>query len=222
LLQRADTTLLIRAKKMIFAAGKGNADLLEKLGLTHPETQLRPLHQVLIKHNLGHRFYGHCLGVESTPRLTISSHPTADGKLVWYMGGSLAENGAQQTPADVIASAQQELATLMPWLDFSASEWATLPVVRAEQRQKQFARPDDAFVGPATGTSNLLVAWPTKLTLTPNLAGQVLAILSADGVKPGPTPANLELLRQYFPHPPIAPTPWELAFPVTHEVSDEE
>lgn len=206
--------LLIRAQRFIFSAGKGSAELLSKLGLTNPEMQLRPLHQVMVKHNFPAGFYGHCLGADTTPRLTISSHTTADGKQVWYLGGSLAEKGIEQADVDVIASAQRELAALMPWLDLRNAEWANLPVARAEQRQGNFARPDNAFLGRAEGAGNLLVAWPTKLTLVPNLAQQLFTQLAQDQIKPAAS-TGLEHLRQYLPKPGIAPTPWDLAFPIS-------
>lgn len=207
--------LIIRAQRFIFTAGKGNADLLAQLQLTSPAMQERPLQQVMVKHDLPYRFYGHCLGAETTPRLTISSHPTADNKMVWYLGGSLAEKGAQQTAAEVIAAAQREISDLMPWVDLQKAVWASLPIIRAEQRQPRLGRPDDVFVGPAAGVDNLLVAWPTKLTLVPKLANKVLALLEqpsveriSDGVAPIP-------LRCHFPEPPVALPPWEAAFPVT-------
>jgi glycerol-3-phosphate dehydrogenase len=205
--------LLVRARRFIFSAGKGSAEMLSKLGLTNPEMQLRPLHQVMVKHNFPEGFYGHCLGADTTPRLTISSHTAADGKQVWYLGGSLAEKGIAQSATEVIASARQELASLMPWLDLSGAEWASLPVARAEQRQGNFARPDNAFVGRAEGANNLLVAWPTKLTLVPNLAQQLFAQLAEDKINPAGVGTELELLRQYLPTPAIAQAPWDLAFP---------
>jgi glycerol-3-phosphate dehydrogenase len=206
--------LVIRARRFIFMAGKGNAELLAQLNLDSPAMQERPLQQVMVKHHLPYRFYGHCLGTETTPRLTISSHPTADGKLVWYLGGSLAEKGADQTPAEVIAAAQREIAELMPWVNLQNAEWASLPVVRAEHRQSRQSRPDDAFVGPAAGVDNLLVAWPTKLTLVPKLANQIIALLAQHPAKPEANTTIVESFRPYFPEPRLAPSPWEAAFPV--------
>lgn len=211
-LQRPNGSLLVRAKRFIFSAGKGNAELLSRLGLTNPEMQVRPLHQVMVKHNSPFPFYGHCLGAETTPRLTISSHTTSDHQHLWYLGGSLAERGVEQSASEVIAAAQRELTTLMPWLDLKNAEWASHPVARAEPRQRNFARPDQAFAERAPGANNLLVAWPTKLTLVPNLAEQVFALLRADRVQPEAAPIVADLLRTELPHPRIAPTPWDIAF----------
>lgn len=195
--------------QVVLTAGQGNETLLRELGISSPQMQRRPLQQVMVKLGHPHRFYGHCLGAETTPRLTISSHPCNDGSQVWYLGGTLAEKGAKQTPEELISCAKRELAELMPWLDLSAARWATLPVDRAEPRQRNFARPDKAYASRAEGCANVIVAWPTKLTLSPNLADEVMALLDKIGEHPsGDTPPALDFLE----HPPIAPTPWQTAF----------
>ncbi len=205
-----DQSIEIHAQRFIFTAGKGNAELLQQLGLNSPAMQLRPLQQVMVKHQHPFDFYGHCLGRETTPRLTISSHRLPDGGHVWYLGGSLAEKGAQMTSAELIAQAQRELAELIPWVDLEGAEWATLTVERAEPLQPNFARPDNAFIAPATGAANLLVGWPTKLTLAPNLANQALELLADAGITPS---TNSIHLHNYLAYAEIAKTPWELAFP---------
>jgi glycine/D-amino acid oxidase-like deaminating enzyme len=209
--------LLIHAQRFIFTAGKGNALLLSQLGLDQPAMQLRPLQQVMLKHHHPFDFYGHCLGRETTPRLTISSHRLPDGGHVWYLGGGLAEKGASMDSEALIARAQEELMDLIPWVNLAGAEWACLPVDRAEPLQPNFARPDNAFVAPAASTSNLLVGWPTKLTLAPNLANQVLALLAGDEL--APTYSQPSLLG-YLPFAELAKTPWELAFPPALNAED--
>lgn len=200
----------IRAQRFIFTAGKGNAELLRELQLKSPAMQLRPLQQVMVKHYHPFDFYGHCLGRESTPRLTISSHRLPDGGHVWYLGGSLAEKGAQMPADALIELAKQELQELIPWMNLDCAEWATLPVERAEPLQANFVRPDNAFITRAEGVTNLLVGWPTKLTLAPNLANQAFELLHADGITPSASSGNL---HDYLPYAEIAKTPWEIAFP---------
>lgn len=206
LIEQADRKILVKAKRFVFSAGKGNGALLEHLGVTQPAMQTRPLHQVMVKHKHPHPFYGHCLGVDKTPRLTISSHPAADGQWVWYLGGSLAEKGVEQSEAEVVEAAKNELSQLMPWLDLSDAQWSGLRVERAEPRQKNLVRPDKAFVGQANNIENLLVAWPTKLTLTPNLANETLEQLRASGIKPSDGVNCAELHN--LPQAPVAATPW--------------
>ncbi|MBB6520628.1 FAD-dependent oxidoreductase [Pseudoteredinibacter isoporae] len=207
---KSDKAQEIRARNFIFCAGEGNAALLESLGLEKPAMQRRPLQQVCVKHTLPYRFYGHCMGAESTPRLTISSHPCADsteGEQVWYLGGSLAEAGAKQSEAEVITCAKKELRELFPWLDFSDAEWCSLPINRAEPKQKGLVRPDKAFASRAEGIDNVIVGWPTKLALSPNFADQAMALL----------PVNKTSLPQDLPLPrlskaKIAPAPWDRLF----------
>lgn len=200
--------LTIAAEAFVLAAGQGNSELLDQCGANSPRMQRRPLHQVMVKHAYPHRFYGHCLGVEPTPRLTISSHPCDDGEQVWYLGGALAEKGVGLSAAAVIARAQRELAELMPWIDLGGACWAALPIDRAEPRQRNFARPDQAFASWIDSRANVIAAWPTKLTLAPNLASAVLELLAAKKISPSGRVAPALPL----PRPPLAPTPWQTAF----------
>jgi hypothetical protein len=216
----ADISFLIKAKRFIFCAGQGNGDLLAQLGLTQPAMQLRPLQQVMVRHLYPYGFFGHCLDTQTTPRLTISSHRINATEQVWYLGGALAERGAQMEAEELITLARAELAELMPWVGFRGARWATLPIARAEPLQPNFIRPDNAFVAAAPGLDNLLVAWPTKLTLAPNLANQTLELLARAGIAPQTTGAIPPGLHDQLDFPAIAQAPWELAFPP--ELTPEE
>jgi glycerol-3-phosphate dehydrogenase len=199
----------LTAGRFVFTAGKGTEKLLKDLDIHTPETQRRPLQQVMVKHNYHHRFYGHCLGAEKTPRLTISSHPCKDGQQVWYLGGSLAEKGVGVPADQLIKTAQQELKELMPWVDLGPAQWATLNVDRAEPKQRNFARPDQAFASVTDNCSNVIAAWPTKLSLAPNLADEVFQLLESAEVKPSNDHApNFDFLT----HPEVAENPWDVAF----------
>jgi len=200
----------VNAKQFIFSAGKGNADLLEQLDEKTPAMQVRPLQQVMVKLDSPHRFYGHCLGTDKTPKLTISSHPCSDGKWVWYLGGSLAEKGVGKSSSELMREAHHELQLLMPWLDLSQAQWATLHVDRAEPKQKNFVRPDKAFIGSAKTCTNLSVAWPTKLTLAPNLANEAIDLLQSKNICPNPDKAELTALNS-LPQARVAKTPWDQA-----------
>lgn len=201
----------INNRALIFCAGQGNEQLLKDVGAIAPAMQRRPLQQVMVRHQHPHRFYGHCLGAESTPRLTISSHPCDDGSQVWYLGGNLAEKGADMTAGALIDKARSELGALLPWVDLKDAQWATHPVDRAEPRQRHFARPDQAYADWAQGCKNVIAAWPTKLTLAPNLATVVLELLKARDILPD---RKRDAFTDTLPlaPPPIAPTPWQRAF----------
>jgi glycerol-3-phosphate dehydrogenase len=195
----------IRAQRIILSAGRGNAELLKTLGLSQPTQQLRPLHMALVKGPTLKPLYAHCLGGGPKPRVTITTHPAADGQWVWYLGGDLAEaEGVARDEQAQITAAQKELSELLPWVDLSAAQWATLRVERAEPAQSGLARPDNAFVHEQ---GKLLVGWPTKLALAPDFADRVLAALSRDGIQPvqhAPLPA--------LPRPTVAPPAWEELF----------
>lgn len=199
----------LNTAQFVLTAGQGNEAILQELGVESTKMQRRPLQQVMVKHNYPHKFYGHCLGAETTPRLTISSHPYNDTNQVWYLGGSLAEKGADLSPEDAISSAKKELEELMPWVDLSEAQWATLPVDRAEPRQLNFARPDKAFASTTKECPNVIVAWPTKLTLCPNLADEVIKLLDKQQLNASSNPIpDLHFLDA----PPIAVSPWQTAF----------
>ena len=104
----------IRAQRIVLSAGSGNADLLTALGLSQPTQQLRPLHMVLVKGPTLKPLYAHCLGGGPKPRVTITTHPAADGQWVWYLGGDLAEaDGVARDEASQISAAQKELSDLL-------------------------------------------------------------------------------------------------------------
>ncbi len=196
----------IRAQRIVFSAGGGTAELLASLGLQQPAMQRRPLHMVIVKAPTLKPLYAHCLGGGTKPRITVTSHPTADGEWVWYLGGDLAEaDGVARDEAAQIAAAKKELAELVPWIDLSSAQWATLRIDRAEPAQSALARPDNAFLAEQ---GRLLVGWPTKLALSPDFSDRVEAALARDGIRPSQHPALPEL-----PRPPLTGPFWEGLLP---------
>ena len=196
----------IHAQRIVFSAGAGNAELLASAGISVPAQQLRPLHMVLVKGPSLKPLYAHCLGGGPKPRITVTTHQAANGEWVWYLGGDIAEaDGVAREPAEQIAVAQKELGNLLPWVDLSQAQWATLRVNRAEPAQSGLVRPDNAFL---SDQGRLLVGWPTKLALAPDFSDRVLQALEQDGIKPGHAPALPEL-----PRPPLGQTPWEQLLP---------
>ncbi|MCY1259490.1 putative FAD-dependent oxidoreductase [compost metagenome] len=192
----------IRARRIVLVAGAGNEALLRSLGLEQPAMQRRPLHMVLVKAPTLKPLYAHCLGGGPKPRITVTTHPAADGQWVWYLGGDIAEAaGVARSEAEQIAEAQHELHKLIPWVDLSAARWATLRVDRAEPAQSNLLRPDSAFLAEQ---GRLLVGWPTKLALAPDLADRVVKNLDLAGIRP----ASATLLPE-LPRPPMARPVWE-------------
>jgi glycerol-3-phosphate dehydrogenase len=205
----ADCTVV--PEQLLLTAGAGNEALVKALGSTRPAMQRRPLQQVLVRHQYLEPFYGHCMGSNPSPRLTISSHRDHHGRPVWYLGGDLSTDAAREAPEQLVDLARRELAQLLPWLDLGSTEWATLQLDRAEPRQPSLLRPDSAFVGKLDGVDNARAAWPTKLTLCPDLADEFERQLAAEQILPRHRPdlAALATLGQ----PPVATPYWDTLFP---------
>lgn len=188
----------------ILAAGNGNPALLEAAHREHlledEHSQLRPLKMLLVKHDLGHRLYAHCVGTSNKPVLTVTTHDCPDGNVVWYLGGDLAEQGVERSDDAQLAAGRAELNKLFPWLDFSTAQLATLDVVRAEPRQQSLVKPDNAY---ARRDKNLIIAWPTKLTLAPDLGDRVMALVEESGLQksaPITVPAELKQAPMGVPY----------------------
>jgi glycerol-3-phosphate dehydrogenase len=196
----------IHAQRVVLSAGGGMADLLQALNVSQPAMQRRPLHMVLVKGPTLKPLYAHCLGGGPKPRITVTTHPAADGQWVWYLGGDIAEaEGVARTTAEQIAAARKELTNLLPWIDLSQAQFATLRVDRAEPQQSGLVRPDNAFLDVQ---GRLMVGWPTKLALAPDFADRVLASLSRDDIHPTPQPPHAD-----FPKPPLAIPVWDQLLP---------
>lgn len=196
----------IHAQRVVLSAGAGNAELLKSMGVSHPTMQRRPLHMVMVKGPTLKPLYAHCLGGGPKPRVTVTTHPAADGQWVWYLGGDLAEaEGVAREPAAQIAAAKKELGNLLPWVDLSQAQWATLRIDRAEPAQSGLVRPDNAYL---SVQQRLMVGWPTKLALAPDFADRVLAALVRDDIHPTP---QLPLVG--LPKPPMAQPVWDQLLP---------
>lgn len=194
----------VLARRYVLAAGEGNEALLNMAGLSQPAMQRRPLQMVLVKGPGLPQLFAHCLGNSPKPRLTVTTHPCADGQWCWYLGGDLAEQGTDMPADRLIERARAELAELLPWVDLSDCQWRTLPVTRAEPAQSGLVRPDNAHVQPV---GNALVCWPTKLALAPDLSDRVMAELQRQQIHPQqaqPEPA--------MPAPPVATPVWDTLF----------
>ncbi len=195
--------LFLKAKKYIFAAGSGNEIILKKFHSNPVAMQLRPLHMVIAKHDFPDEVYAHCLGFGATPRVTITTHRTADGKYAWYIGGQIAEEGVKRDAAEQIATTRQELQELFPWLDFTNVQFATFMVNRAEVMQPGGKRPDSCFM---KEIENSIVAWPTKLALAPLLANQIIECLLRENAKSDKS--DIREMRAW-PMPAFAKPMWD-------------
>lgn len=194
----------IAAARYVLTAGAGNEALIESLAARHiAPMQRRPLHQLIVHAPNLPPLYAHCIDQLSgtEPRLTVTSHRDACAERVWYLGGQLAGEGALRSDTEQARHARAELAACLPWIDLSNAQFESLRIDRAEPRRAGWRRPDDAFVA---ATANLLICWPTKLALAPDLGDKVLAALSI-----APAQASAATLAPDTPRPGVAASPWD-------------
>lgn len=158
------------AEQYIFTAGQNNQQIIDTVP-NLPTMQLRPLHMVLAKFPEPNILYGHYVGNGLLPQLTITTHYTKDNQYIWYIGGKLAETGIYLNSEQQILQAKVEIKNIFPWIDTSNWHWATTKVNRAEPLQAGNIRPDHAHF---TCSKNAIVAWPTKLTMAPILANDIV------------------------------------------------
>lgn len=194
----------LSAGQILLTAGEGYAALAKTFGLSQPEMQLRPLHMAMVSHEDGFDLFAHCIGASSKPLLTVTSHRSARGRHVWYLGGELAEGGVEQSPETVIERGKTLVQQLLPWISLKDPQWRTVHVNRAEPKQSGGVRPDTAFV---ERQGSVIVAWPTKLALTPDLADRVLETIEPASGRTG-SPQDFEALQTASPCP-ITATAWE-------------
>ncbi|MGD2119798.1 MAG: FAD-dependent oxidoreductase [Chromatiales bacterium] len=199
-----DQQLQITTQCLVLSAGGGNEALLQQLNRDVPKMQRRPVHMVMLKGPLS-PVYAHCLSGSATPRVTITSKVSDDGDMVWYIGGQVSETGVERDRDAQIRFCQQELHELLPWLDFSGMQWATVRLDRCEVATPGGKRPDSSFV---QLDEKVITAWPTKLAFAPRLAGQVMEML-----QPTLTPAREPASRPDWPSPPLAQHPWQQDIP---------
>jgi len=168
---------------------------------------------VLMKGKNLPRLYAHCIGASTKPIATITSHTHSDGDNVWYIGGNIAEEGIDHASESLIKHTQTTLQKILPWLDTNDIEWTTHCVNRAEPAQKNLLRPDTAFLA---DVKNIVITWPTKLALTPNLADQLIRTLKEQSIMPSSNSGSrrdLELEKINQQHPVVfSPSLWDRAF----------
>lgn len=203
-------TYLIKAKRILISSGEGSAELLKKL-IPQEELpddmrmQIRPLQMTLVKHKHPHPIHVHCVAEQltATPEVTITTHNCKDGDVAWYLGGELAESGAHRSPEVQIKTAHHKLAELFPWCDLSKAKWQSFFINRAEASTKDGKRPENASLHQY---KNIVLCWPSKLTLAPVLGQQVLELFQNQNL--APMEYNNPGLNM-LPFPGIAAAPWD-------------
>lgn len=198
--------VFIQFKKAIFAAGSGNQHLIQQSKLQTVTSQLRPLNMIFVKGAHLPPIYVHCIGdsFNLTPKLTLTSHQDAEGQTVWYLGGEIAESGVGKTKAEQLQAARRLLVELFPWLNLEGTEWDCFSIDRAEPAIKSNFRPDDAYL---TEESNVIVTWPTKLTLAPALGDKAINHLQETAIEPSAT-TDTTALAKLLSQPVLGTAQW--------------
>ncbi|MEM6916490.1 MAG: FAD-dependent oxidoreductase [Verrucomicrobiota bacterium] len=190
----------LQASNYLLAAGAGNGEILENLGITEPSMQRRPLHQLIIRKNGLPDFFSVCVGTGPKPPLVSTTHVDREGRTLWYIGGEIAEqNGVARSEVDQIEAGKALFDKLLPWINLEGADWFTWRGDRAEPFTGTGDRPPGAYL---RKKGNALVAWPTKLALAPHLADQVLSETTSSL---GEGPISFDL-----PHPSLGKPPWDL------------
>jgi glycine/D-amino acid oxidase-like deaminating enzyme len=196
----SDETLKLRPRQVIFTAGSGNARLRKKAGLSADVMQRRPLHMVMVRGNLP-ELNGHCLDGART-RVTITSDRDVEGRLVWQIGGQVAEDGVKLDPGSLTEFTWGELLSVLPAVDLRDTEWSTYSVDRAEGATANGSRPETIQVLCA---GNVTTGWPTKLALAPVLANEI----ASRATSPYFSDAFDTTPFSNWPRPAVAAAPWD-------------
>jgi glycerol-3-phosphate dehydrogenase len=191
-------------RQIVLAAGAGNGILGRKLGIPADQMQRRPLHMVLVRGNLP-VLNGHCVDGART-RVTITTDGDSHGRMVWQIGGQLAEDGVADDEPTLVRRAREVLLAVLPGVDLSNCEWAAYRVDRAERAMPRGGRPDTASV---ISAGNIHTVWPTKLALAPQAAQMVMARVPANHrTTTGRALFEIQELADW-PRPDVAIPPWE-------------
>lgn len=170
----------ITARKIIYTGAASNHRIAtmneDDDGL---KTQARPLLMGMIKH-APFPLYAHLVGKSDKPVVSITTHQTDNGEIVWYLGGGVAERDKDSNPQNVYNAMKDAMAKYMPQVDVSGFEWAVLPIDRIEGKSDtQGWMPDTPTIHIA---GDSLYCWPTKLTFAPMLSDMIVADLDDNGI----------------------------------------
>jgi glycine/D-amino acid oxidase-like deaminating enzyme len=194
----------LRPRFVVLTAGVGNAALRQTAGLSAAAMQRRPLHMAVARGELPW-LNGHCIDAAAT-RVTITSTRDFANRVVWQIGGQLAEEGVLSTPRAMMARAREELEEVIPGLSLDGASWTTYRVDRAEAAAGLGRRPDDVWAG---REGNVITAWPTKLALVPHLATRIVAQIRSGPGHGSDRPQDAGWEPGDWPRPAIAAPPWE-------------
>ena len=190
--------MLIQPDQVVLAAGEGNSRIRNRLGLPVEHIQRRPLQMVMLRGQMP-AMNGHCIR-NASPWLTITSTRDHADRMIWQIGGQVAEDTARSTATISINRAREDLSHALPTLDLSSVQFATYLAERAEGTSSG-RRPDrpTTFID-----GNVITVWPTKLALVPMLSDMI-----QQDLKP-PSQHPPFLAPEGWPTASVAIPPWEM------------
>ena len=195
---------IIRARVFIFTCAGDNHRIATQLGHDAGlETQARPLLMGMMK-NVPFPLFAHFVGMSEKPIATITTHQTADGKLVWYVGAAAAERQKNSPERDTYNAMQTAIAHYLPDIDLWNIEWAALPIDRIEGKSGDGRMPDTPSIHESR---NALYAWPTKLTFAPLLGDMIMDALKKRDIAPSNTNTDWSFMGDVS----FADAPWDYA-----------
>ena len=168
----------IRARHVVLAAGLGNDALAHRAGFADVGMARRPLRQTSVRLRHAPGIYAHCLrsSFGTAPDMTVTSHGD-----VLYIGGAVADDGAERSEEEQIAVVRGLLRRMFPAIDLSGARFDTHLATRAEPLRGT----GGAF---AERRGNCILCWPLKLSLAPRLGELTMALLNGAGQAYAPTP----------------------------------
>lgn len=172
----------LRAKAFVSLAGRGNQKLVGKYFGGETLQQERPLKQVLVVGEGLPDLFMVANDGQKKPPFVLTTHRTAAGTPVWYVGGRVAEAGATMGAEEHFAHAKEVLGTWFPQVNLDACHFSQLAAVRAEGISNDGDRPEGTRVN-VSAQNKLIVGWPNKLVLSPLLAEQVARELMGMGIE---------------------------------------
>lgn len=214
---RGGVRMDVDTSSVVLCAGKGTGPMLRgmeriagmspdmRTGLGAIEMQLRPLHQGLVRGAALPEVYAHCVGMSGTPRVTITSARDCEGRVVWHLGGEVAERGIERTESEQVDACREVIAETMAWVEMRGAEWSSYMVERAEGRTRDGKRPEGSVVRRA---GNVIAAWPTKLALAPACVDEIVGMLEVDGLRGGVAGDWSGLERAEVGKPPWEEASW--------------
>ena len=191
---------------VVLVAGGGNAQLREQLSLDAHAMQRRPLHMVMARGDLP-ALNGHCVDGSAT-RLTVTTARDYADRVIWQIGGQIAEDGAAMDGPALLSHARREAREVLPDVDLRGVQWASYQVDRAEAAAGG-RRPEEPGI---LTEGNTITGWPTKLALVPRLVEKITDTLQAMNSEFARDPVPNPTIRPLqWPRPVVAAPPWETA-----------